>query len=68
MASGGTDRSLEAGRALTPPELLAAWREGRVQLLEILRGLDPNARIPWYGPAMGARSFATGERTAMGRS
>ena len=25
----------------------------------MLRGLDPNARIVWYGPAMGARSFAT---------
>jgi uncharacterized protein (TIGR03084 family) len=59
MASGGPDRSVEPGRAMTPAELLGAWRDGRAELLEVLGGLDPSARIPWYGPAMGARSFAT---------
>jgi uncharacterized protein (TIGR03084 family) len=28
-------------------------------LLEALRPLDPKARLPWYGPSMGATSFAT---------
>jgi uncharacterized protein (TIGR03084 family) len=59
LSSGGTDLAVEPGRTMTPAALLGAWRAGRVQLLEVLGGLDPNARIPWYGPSMGARSFAT---------
>jgi uncharacterized protein (TIGR03084 family) len=49
----------EKGRTLPPDELLAWWRAGRVQLVDVLRGLDPKARVAWYGPDMGARSFAT---------
>jgi uncharacterized protein (TIGR03084 family) len=59
LLAAGPDAALEAGRRLTPGELLAAWRKGRAELLEVLAGLDPSARIPWYGPAMAARSFAT---------
>ncbi len=55
----GIDPSIEPGRAIAPGELLAAWRAGRGALLDALRPLDPKARVPWYGPAMGARSFAT---------
>ena len=50
---------LEAGRRRTPGELLAWWRESRRALLEALRPLDRRTRIPWYGPPMGALSFAT---------
>lgn len=46
-------------RAKSGPEVLDWWRTARAESLEVLRGLDPSARIPWYGPAMGARSFAT---------
>lgn len=53
------DPSLARGRSLAPDELLAGWRGGRAALLAALRPLDPKTRIPWYGPAMGARSFAT---------
>jgi uncharacterized protein (TIGR03084 family) len=47
-----------AGR-LAPFELLARWRESRRSMIDALRSLDRRARIPWYGPPMGALSFAT---------
>jgi uncharacterized protein (TIGR03084 family) len=59
LLADGVDASVEPGRAMTPPELLAWWRDGRRELLTTLEGVDPATRIPWYGPPMGARSFAT---------
>lgn len=53
------DPSVAAGRALDAAELIAEWRAERRAMVSVLRALDPKARIPWYGPAMGARSFAT---------
>lgn len=47
------------GRTLPPAELLAWWREQRAALLTAAAPLDPKARLPWYGPSMGARSFVT---------
>ena len=58
-AASGPDPSVEVGRALRPHELLAAWRADRGRLLDLARTVDPSARIEWYGPAMGARSFIT---------
>src|SRR5215217_4482432 len=53
-------RALRAeGRQVAPSALLASWRSGRAALIETLVSLDPSTRIPWYGPAMGARSFVT---------
>jgi len=49
--------AVEQGRRLAPQDLLAWWRSDRAALIEAARGLDPRARIPWYGPAMGALSF-----------
>lgn len=40
-------------------ELLDWWRSGREAMLQVLLPLDPKARIPWFGPAMSAVSFAT---------
>ncbi len=37
--------------------LLERWRQGFERLVALLRGLDPKARLAWYGPSMGARSF-----------
>ena len=54
---GWMDRTLAEGRALPPPELLQLWRERRAALPAAAEGLDPKARIPWYGPPMGALSF-----------
>jgi uncharacterized protein (TIGR03084 family) len=59
LLAAGADAVLEPGRRLAPADVLAAWRTGRAELLEVLAGLDPRARVPWYGPAMAARSFAT---------
>lgn len=49
----------ELGRTLTGETLLAAWRERRAALLSALRGVPDGARLPWYGPPMSVRSFAT---------
>lgn len=54
-----TDASVEPGRVMPAPDLLAAWRQGRADLLSAARRADPKARVPWYGPAMAARSFLT---------
>jgi uncharacterized protein (TIGR03084 family) len=59
FANGGTDASVAPGRAMTGAELLASWRADRARLIDVARSLDPSARVPWYGPAMAARSFIT---------
>jgi uncharacterized protein (TIGR03084 family) len=48
---------LVRGRSLQPAELLWWWRDARRKLLEAASLTDPAARIPWFGPPMGARSF-----------
>jgi uncharacterized protein (TIGR03084 family) len=58
-ASGGTEASVGAGRVMAPAELLGGWRDDRVRLLDVAADVDPATRVPWYGPAMGARSFIT---------
>jgi len=59
VESGGTDMSAAAGRSMTSASLLDAWRLDRTRLIELARDVDPSTRVPWYGPAMGARSFVT---------
>lgn len=59
MASGGTSESVAPGREMSGAGLLAAWRHDRADLLALARTIDPAARVPWYGPAMAARSFIT---------
>jgi uncharacterized protein (TIGR03084 family) len=59
LMTGGTDMAGEQGRALPAAELLARWRDDRRRLVAHARTVDPKARVPWYGPAMGARSFVT---------
>lgn len=59
MASGGTDASVAPGRNMTGAELLVAWRADRADLLALARTIEPAVRVPWYGPAMAARSFIT---------
>jgi uncharacterized protein (TIGR03084 family) len=55
----GIDASVEPGRQISPSELHAAWRRDRTALIEYAATVDPAVRVPWYGPAMGARSFIT---------
>jgi len=52
-------RAEALGRALTGAALLDAWRERRARMLEALAALPAGARVPWYGPPMSPRSFAT---------
>lgn len=52
-------RRLAAGRAMPPTELLGWWRSGYTAMLDVLRSLDGKTRVPWFGPAMSAVSFAT---------
>jgi uncharacterized protein (TIGR03084 family) len=59
LANGGTDASIEPGRSLEPAELLHRWRHDRQRLVDEASVLDPSVRVPWYGPAMAARSFVT---------
>jgi uncharacterized protein (TIGR03084 family) len=56
---GRGDLTLAETRVMTGAELLARWRAGRGALLAELRRTDPKTRVPWYGPAMSAVSFAT---------
>jgi uncharacterized protein (TIGR03084 family) len=42
-----------------PPELLELWRDGVARLCGRLAGLAPETRMPWAGPGMGLRMFAT---------
>lgn len=51
--------TLGSYRAMAPPELLKAWREGRAGLGRAAAGLTDDARVEWYGPSMSARSFLT---------
>ncbi len=59
IAAGGTEASVAPGRAMTGAALLEAWRHDRSSLIDVARGVDAATRVPWYGPAMGARSFIT---------
>jgi uncharacterized protein (TIGR03084 family) len=52
-------QQLAAGRSMPGGELLAWWRQERRAMLEVFRTLPAKARIPWFGPAMSAVSFAT---------
>ena len=51
--------ALALGRDVTGAELLDIWRQRRRRMLDVFAGLDPAARLPWYGPPMSAMSFAT---------
>lgn len=59
MAAGGTSASVAPGREMSGAALLAGWRHDRADLLSLARTIDPSTRVPWYGPAMAARSFIT---------
>ncbi|MGH8911971.1 MAG: TIGR03084 family metal-binding protein [Acidimicrobiia bacterium] len=45
-------------RDLDGPATLAWWQSARAEMLAAFATLDPEERVPWYGPAMRARSAA----------
>jgi uncharacterized protein (TIGR03084 family) len=60
MTSGvGTDVGLAQGRLAEPQSVLDRFVTARASMIETFRSLDPKDRLPWYGPPMGALSFAT---------
>jgi uncharacterized protein (TIGR03084 family) len=61
MIAEGLDTELiaEEWRAMPGEEVVTWFRAARRRMTEVLAGLDPKARIPWYGPDMGAASFTT---------
>jgi uncharacterized protein (TIGR03084 family) len=44
---------------LSGPALRQRWRDGADELAAALAAKDPSARLPWSGPGMGVRMFAT---------
>ena len=57
--SGDQPDYIEHGRTLAPADLLAWWRTASADLVAAARTLAPDARLPWFGPAMSAASFLT---------
>ena len=51
--------TLAWSRDVEPSDLLARWRTNRAGLLRAAATLRGDARVPWYGPSMGAKSFLT---------
>lgn len=47
---------LHRARARSGPATLEWWREARAELLAAFTPLDPEQRLPWYGPPMRART------------
>lgn len=52
-------RTLADGRKMSTDDLMVWWRKERNQLIDALLPLNPKDRIPWYGPPMSAKSFAS---------
>lgn len=63
-AAGGGDEAVDefvlgSWRRLPAAELKAAWRANRAKLEAAARTLGESARVEWYGPSMGSKSFLT---------
>lgn len=61
--TGGTDDYMSIGigrgRKLTPDDVIVWWRAARASEIEAFLPMDPEQRLPWYGPPMKARSAVT---------
>ena len=58
-AEDAEDYTLSSYREMNPHALLEAWREGRKELAVAAASLSNQARVIWYGPSMGSKSFLT---------
>ena len=54
-----TEEVAREHRGMPPAELLDWLRRAREGYLRTFAGLDPSARLPWYGPPMSAASSVT---------
>lgn len=50
---------LARGRSMAGGQVRDWWEQAHVGLVGALSGLDPGARLPWYGPPMGVMSFVS---------
>jgi uncharacterized protein (TIGR03084 family) len=60
LGAGFPDAVAARYRHLAGEQCLAWFSRSRAALLAAYRGVDPNTRLPWYGPDMGPASSATG--------
>ena len=58
-ATSADDATLGETRRMSAPELLDHWRQQRANLAAAAATCADDARIEWYGPSMGAKSFLT---------
>ena len=58
-ADGLRSQGQDEARQMTRAQLVDWWRGARGRLEAALRPLDAKHRLPWAGPPMSARSFAT---------
>lgn len=56
---GMDDFTIGWSRNLPGSEVLEAWRTASSDLIRAAGTLAEDARLPWYGPSMGAKSFLT---------
>jgi uncharacterized protein (TIGR03084 family) len=61
LTDGGEDPDTIAARYrhLTPAQLRDWFDRARERLLKAFEGLDPSARVPWFGPPMSVASSVT---------
>ncbi len=50
---------LRRARSIRPADLLTWWRQARRHLIDVMANVDPDRRVPWYGPPMKASSSVT---------
>ena len=53
------EEHLRRGRSLPGTDLLGWWRTSRTALVTATGSLPEGARVPWFGPPMGALSFVS---------
>lgn len=58
-AEAADDATIGPSREMNPTTLLAHWRTHRSALADAAAACAEDARIEWYGPSMGAKSFLT---------
>jgi len=53
------NQPVERARAMAGAQVLAWWRQGRARFFEVVDGLDPDVRVPWFGPPMSVPMLLT---------
>ncbi|MFA1551353.1 TIGR03084 family metal-binding protein [Actinomadura chokoriensis] len=56
---GYVESGAREGAKEDPADLLARWRDGRRRVVDALAAVPSGARLPWFGPPMGAATLAT---------